>query len=138
MALQWFHSYFSDRQQFVYFGNEEFIVEILLAGYPKAQSGVRCYLLYIQMICHIRWKSLYRYRLPMILPYMLHPCLSELIPLINEDLHLLAEWFAANKLALNEQKYKYIIFSKRTHVDYVMITISGIPITRSHTTNFWE
>ena len=36
--------------------------------------------------------------------------LLELIPLINEDLHRLAEWFAANKPALNEQKSKYIIF----------------------------
>ncbi len=33
-----------------------------------------------------------------------------LIPLITEDLHRLAERLAANKLPLNEQKSKYIIY----------------------------
>ncbi len=109
-ASQWCQTYLSDRQQFVSFWQCRISSSNLDLRCATRLSSASIIIYYIY-----KWyatfckKCIYRHHLPLIIPYMLHPCRSQsiFIPLVvNEDLHRLAELFVV-MLALNEQKYKY-------------------------------
>jgi hypothetical protein len=54
---------------------------------------------------------------------------------INQELEILAKWFQSNKLALNVNKTKYVIFrtkGKRIDNDCPDLTIDNINLTRVH------
>ena len=57
---------------------------------------------------------------------------------MNKDLSMLAEWFLANKLAINVSKTNYMFFTKHKQVNLpnIELKINNEPITRTPTFRF--
>ena len=65
---------------------------------------------------------------------------NELIEIANSDLIKICQWLNANKLSLNLNKTKYMLFSKSRTVDNSIdpLLIDNDPIQRTKLLNSWD
>ena len=108
IILKWFKSYLSDRKQFIENDNE---VSILKCGVPQGSKlGPLLFLIYVNDMPSV---------LQLCIPTLFAddtticgsaPTYNELVRKINSDLHILSEWFKANKLTLNVGKSYGCVF----------------------------
>ena len=105
IPLDWFKSYFNERQQFVVYNDISSQKIPINCGVPQGSIlGPLLFLLYINDICNASD----------ILHYVLfaddtnlfysHKNLSFLIDQVNHELLKLSDWFAANRLSINFEK----------------------------------
>ena len=136
-ALEWFRSYLSDRQQFVYLNGCKSSLKPILCGVPQGSLlGPLLFLCYINDISHSSHvlsfilfaddsSILYTHKNPI-----------TLLNTINNELVCLNEWIFANKLSLNIQKTHYMLFSNSLHNLPGQILLNQIPITRVNSIKF--
>jgi hypothetical protein len=114
IALKWFESYLSDRQQYVVFNNCASSNRSISFGVPQGSVlGPLLFLLYINDIVSCS-KLLYFILFADDTNLLCsNTNIDKLIETINIELTNLSSWFKANKLSLNIKKTNYILFGKK-------------------------
>ena len=111
-ALEWFRSYLSNRQQFVSLNNRDSVMQNISCGVPQGSLlGPLLFIIYINDF----YKS--SEKLSFILfaddsnLFFSHPDPNFLLETVNDELKHVTQWIRANKLSLNLQKTKVMLFS---------------------------
>ena len=139
IALSWFKSYLSNRQQFVSIDGKKSSMLNLQCGVPQGSIlGPLLFLLYINDILNSS----------LILTFVLfaddtnvvfsHTDLNELINILNPELDKLSSWFKCNKLSLNINKTNFMYFHS-THIktDFPYnVEIDALPLEKKDSTKF--
>jgi hypothetical protein len=114
VALKWFSSYLSDRQQYVLFNGVQSSKKIITHGVPQGSVlGPLLFLLYINDItcCSKLLHFILFADDTNILCY--NQCLSTLLNIVNTELERLNQWFISNKLSVNVKKTSYMLFGRK-------------------------
>jgi hypothetical protein len=135
VALNWFTSYLHGRTQCVSIANSTSALLPITCGVPQGSIlGPLLFLLYINDI--INSSSLLQFTLFADDTNLLHhnKSLPVLVTQLNFELICLSTWFSANKLSLNANKTKFILFGNR-HLSVhdqalLQINIDGVVIER--------
>ena len=128
IALDWFCSYLSERSQYVFINGSRSSVKKIEYGVPQGSIlGPLLFLIFINDIT--KSSKLFNYIL-----YAddstLSTCFSEdelgsHSNLINEELKRVYKWLCANKIAINETKTKYMIFTYNKNITMPLIKIGN-------------
>ena len=111
-ALEWFRSYLSDRKQFVFLDGHTSELRNINCGVPQGSLlGPLLFIIYINDF----------YRSSDIASFILfaddtnlffsHSNPNTLVEIVNSELEKIIQWIRSNRLSLNLQKTKYILFS---------------------------
>ena len=111
-ALEWFRNYLNNRKQYVSLNDHNSTLKDIKCGVPQGSIlGPLLFIVYINDFC----------RSSDILSFILfaddsnvffsHDNPVNLVNTVNAELNKLTEWIRANKLSLNLQKTKYMLFS---------------------------
>ena len=111
-ALEWFRSYLSNRRQYVFLNDHTSNMQNVNCGVPQGSLlGPLLFIIYINDFC----KS------SDVLSFILfaddsnlfysHRNPNSLVNVVNSELEKVTQWIKANKLSLNLQKNKYMLFS---------------------------
>ena len=133
MAFDWFRSYLSDREQYTEFrlvASKSLPIE---CGVPQGSIlGPLLFLVYMNDVVHHM-----KHAKPILFAddsnlIFEHENLSHLTKIINDELKQVSNWFHLNKLSLNIEKTKYIVFRTPTKksVNTNRIVLNGTPIEK--------
>ena len=115
VSLDWFRSYLTDRLQYTEFRSESSQQQLLTCGVPQGSIlGPLLFLLYINDIVHLCNSCkpiLFADDTNLIFN---HTDLNELVNNVNRELQILSNWFKVNKLSLNSDKTKVILFQSQS------------------------
>ena len=139
VALDWFWSYLSGRNQFVYFNDTKSNYRDVICGVPQGSIlGPILFLIYINDIVHVSNKLF-----PILFADDSNVFLSgkdpiEMITSMNYELEKLIKWLQANRLSLNIKKTHFMFFSPpRKNLSFSNeIRIMGEKIEMVHETKF--
>ena len=131
MVLDWMRSYLDNRQQYVQYAGKTSECMKIKCGVPQGSVlGPKLFNLYINDICDVS----------KILRFVLFAddtnfhCsgynLQELSESIVHEMKKLKNWFDVNKLSLNLEKTKFMIFGNREKEHEVILSINGADIER--------
>jgi hypothetical protein len=140
VALDWFKNYLYERKQYSTVNNTNSDVMQITCGVPQGSIlGPLLFLIYINDI-----HTVTKHGRPILfaddtnLIYS-HTNLQSLCALVNAELDMISNWFAANRLSINTTKTKYILFHSpnRQHLACPSaIKIGGQALERVHTIKF--
>ena len=118
-SLTWFKSYLSNRKQYVEYNNTTSSFADVTTGVPQGSIlGPLLFIIYMNDIAHVTDKFhsiLYADDTSLIEPLCtfnadINRNSSSLSDAINNELNLITDWLALNKLSLNAKKTKMMIF----------------------------
>ena len=140
LPLQWFHSYLSNRKQYVVVDGVESTQLDVNLGVPQGSVlGPQLFIIYVNDI--VNSSNLLKFSLfadDTVVLYS-HKNVTTLVSTINQELQMLNDWFKCNKLFLNFKKTKYVLFhSKRKRIppNIDSIKIGNNVIERTESINF--
>ena len=111
-ALEWFRSYLSNRKQFVFLNGTSSTMQSLECGVPQGSLlGPLLFLIYIndfQYSSNVLSFILFADDSNI---FLSHPDPHHLLAIVNTELKSVTQWVKANKLSLNVQKTKFMLFS---------------------------
>ena len=137
VAHSWLKSYLEDRFQYVQINNEKSNMQKVKCGVPQGSVlGPKLFILYINDICKVSE----------LLNFVLFAddtnlfChgknLNELLKTMEGELNRLKIWFDINKLSLNINKTKLMIFGNQKIDDEITLRINNVPIERVYEYKF--
>ena len=144
--LKWFSSYLSERQQYVELNGSKSNTSYINTGVPQGSIlGPLLFIIYINDINNaskIFQASLYADDTSLntvINAFNVNP--SHLVSsAINDELYLISEWLATNKLSLNTSKTKYMLFrfpqKSPKNLPKLELKINNVPIEQVRTFDF--
>ena len=142
-SLNWFSSYLSERNQYCIFEDHSSDILPLNMGVPQGSVlGPLLFLIYINDInCASILFHTILYADDSTLIYPLNrSSMADDIHILNSELSKVFNWLILNKLYLNTNKTKYMIFHyPQKKIDYDLlppVVIGGKPISRTGTFNF--
>ena len=146
--LKWFHSYLTNRKQFIKCRNQNTDLEVLRCGVPQSSiPGPLLFLIFVndlknstKLLDTIMFADDTNF-------FYTNKNIKVLFETVNKGLHYVNEWFLANKLvcllfrSLNAGKIKYLFFHKLSACDSIplmlsTITFSSIEIKRESSVKF--
>ena len=114
VAINWFHSFLSDRMQFTSINSTQSDKRELKYGVPQGSVlGSLLFILFINGLNKVVEFSTVRHFSDDINMLLIKKSLKEMNIYINRDLKLVAEWIITNKLSLNTSKTEPVIFESR-------------------------
>lgn len=136
-AHQWLKSYLNNRQQFVQINGQRSDLKDIICGVPQGSVlGPLLFLLFINDLCEVS----------KVLHFLMFADdtnffysgnnLSEITENINSEMGKVKKWFDKNKLCLNWEKTKYMIFGNCKKNENVRIAIEGNEIERVNEIKF--
>ena len=130
---EWFRSYLSNRTQYVIINGVKSSSQVVKCGVPQGSvTGPLLFLIFINDIC--RATELFTLLYADDTTFQLSgEDLSILYLQVNQELEKARRWFQANKLTLNTDKTKYMIFKNpnlKQHVHYGVLSIGQDVISR--------
>jgi hypothetical protein len=138
-TLKWFYRYFQDRTQKVLCNDVLSEGRKILYGVPQGSNlGPLLFLLYINDLAKI---SKYLYFILFADDtniFLAHHSWETLLQIINNELILVNNWFAANRLTLNIDKTSFILFRshrKTTPRDFAL-EMAGVPLSQVESIKF--
>lgn len=140
IALNWFRNYLSGRKQYTCAKNTDSDVYSIVCGVPQGSIlGPLLFLLYVNDI-----QSVTQQGHPILFAddtniIYSHKQLATLCTLANSELDSISNWFIANKLTVNIDKTKYILFHPPNKTDLsnvIQIEINGQALERVQTIKF--
>ena len=136
-ALEWFRSYLSDRQQYVYLNHCESSYKYTSCGVPQGSLlGPLLFLCYINDIAHSSKLLTFILFADDSTVLFSHKDPYILLATINNELIYLNNWIQANKLSLNLQKTHYMLFSSSLDNLPGQVVFNQTPIDRVRTAKF--
>ena len=139
IALEWFRSYLSHREQFVSYRNCHSQCYNIDFGVPQGSVlGPLLFIIYTNDLpSAIKHSSCILFADDTTV-YSSSKDSTEILGKIEEDMKSLSDWFFANKLSLNVSKTNFIIFepNKNSTVNINQITLSDKHINRVGSTKF--
>lgn len=137
IAYTWLKNYLDNRKQYVQLNDEKSDLLRITCGVPQGSVlGPKLFIMYINDICNVS----------KLLHFVLFAddtnllCsgkdLRHLLDTVERELGTIKRWFDINKLSLNLNKTKYIVFGDRKNLDQTQIRINNIEIQRVNINNF--
>ena len=111
-ALQWFKSYFSERNQYVVYNGYESVHMPITCGVPQGSIlGPLLFLLYVNDVINVSSVLLLLLYADDTNAFLSGNDLDLMIDIMNKELEKLVIWLQVNKLKLNVKKTHFMIFS---------------------------
>ena len=111
-ALQWFRSYLNSRKQYVSLNDHNSTLEQIACGVPQGSLlGPLLFIIYINDFCKSSDVLSFILFADDSNVFFSHDNQTTLVNTVNSESEKLTEWIRANKLSLNLQKTKYMLFS---------------------------
>lgn len=117
LTLNWVKSYFSNRKQFVQFNDYCSSTKNICCGVPQGSIlDPLFFLLYINDINYVsKIVNLILFADDTNI-FFSHKDPTHLINILNDEIEKLSEWLRANKLSLNLEKTKFMVFKPRQRI----------------------
>ena len=111
LANEWFRSYLSNRKQYVSVNGHESSLASVLYGVPQGSVlGPLLFLIYINGLNQtIKFCKVHHFADDTNLLHF-NKSVAKLNKLVNQDMKILTVWLNANKISLNVEKAKLVIF----------------------------
>ena len=137
VANDWLSSYLDNRLQYVSFCDTDSTLRNVICGVPQGSVlGPKLFILYINYICNVS----------PVLKFILFADdtnifssgsdIVQLSIIVSNELDILNEWFAVNKLSLNLSKTNFMIFTNCRRDQHVNISIHNCEIDMVYKTKF--
>lgn len=111
-ALEWFRSYLSNRKQYVFLNGHSSDLQHITCGVPQGSLlGPLLFILYINDFCKSSDILSFILFADDTNLFLSHQDPDHLVTTVNIELDKLTQWIRANRLSLNLQKTKYMLFS---------------------------
>ena len=139
IAFQWFTSYLSNRKQYVYYNNYSSQYLDISSGIPQGSIlGPIMFLLYVNDLVNV--SDLF----PILFAddtnlFLDGKNISDMTHVVNSELQKIVQWLNANKLSINIEKTKYIIFTsnkKKSGNISENVLINNQPVLRVNSISF--
>ena len=139
ISLKWFHSFLSNRKQFVSYNKVNSKYRDITCGVPQGSIlGPLLFLLYVNEMAYVSnllFSILFADDTNV---FISGKNIKNLTQIMNNELEKLAKWLQVNKLSLNVDKTHYMIFTLKKSVDAnTNIIISDAIIKSIYKTKFF-
>ena len=136
-ALEWFRSYLSGRTQYVSLDNQSSNLCNINCGVPQGSLlGPLLFLLYINDFCRSSDILSFIHFADDTNIFFSHDDPQTLAEIVNYELVNILQWIRSNKLSLNLQKTKYMLFSKSLETLPINIMFDDTPLEQVSSTKF--
>ena len=138
VALQWFQSYLSDRQQYVTYNGVSSNMKKIKCGVPQGSIlGPLLFLIYINDLADICKNVFSIFFADDSNIFKNGKDLHILQATINSELSAISEWLNVNKLFMNVSKTQYMVFSRKKFRDcQINLNIDQKSLTQVHKSKF--
>ena len=141
-SLLWFKSYLTNRKQFILKESKDSKNNLITCGVPQGSIlGPLLFLIYINdLYLSSKVLNTILFADDTNLFYS-HKDITVLFKIFNEELDKINEWFISNRLSLNVEKTKFILFHKPSKAENIPLKLPNLLINnkivkRELTTNF--
>ena len=123
-AYDWFHSYLSNREQFVCINGHNSDSLSITCGVPQGSIlGPLLLLLYINDLPNTSKLFSFHLFADDTNIYCSHKNLNDLELILNQELHAVAEWIKSNRLALSILKTNFVLFHSKRLKPYTSLNL---------------
>ena len=110
--MEWFKSYFANRKQFVSIKDNHSVIRDVKCGVPQGSLlGPLLFIIYINDFSSVSELLSFIHFADDTSVFLAHNDIDVLVQQVNTELKKVTNWVRANKLSLNVQKTKYMLFS---------------------------
>lgn len=128
---EWLKSYLNKRQQYVQFKQNNSDCQSVICGIPQGSVlGPKLFILFINNVYEVVHNTNILLFADDTTFFKAGNNLDNLIDDVSKDMTMLKKWFNQNKLFLNWDKTKYIIFGNKRSKDYARLVVDEINIEK--------